>query len=270
MPDAGPLEREALLALAVEVAREAGALLVAGRAGQVTASATKSSPTDIVTAMDQAAEQLIRERLRAARPGDGVLGEEGGGQAGTSGVRWVVDPLDGTVNYLYRLPNWAVSIAAEHGGQVVAGVVHAPALGATYTAVRGGGAARDGRALSGSGVTDLGQALVATGFGYEARRRAAQARVLARVLPRVRDIRRFGAASLDLSAAAEGLVDAFYERGLQPWDLAAGGLVATEAGLCVCGLAGRPAGGDLAVAAPPALFGPLTDLLAAEPPADRD
>lgn len=259
-----------LLALALDVAREAGELLVRGRAGEVTLAATKSSPTDAVTAMDRAAEELIGRRLRAARPGDGVLGEEGADEAATTGVRWIVDPIDGTVNYLYRLPNWSVSIAAEVGGTVAAGVVHAPGLGATYTALRGGGAARDGRPLRVSGQTELAQALVATGFGYDSGRRARQAAVLARVLPRVRDIRRLGSAALDLCAVGEGLVDAYYERGLNVWDRAAGALVAVEAGARVGGLDGRPPSGDLVVAAPPALFGPLTELLAADPPADRD
>ncbi|KJE20705.1 inositol monophosphatase/fructose-1,6-bisphosphatase family protein [Frankia torreyi] len=259
-----------LLDVALTIAREAGELLARGREGAVAAETTKSSPTDVVTALDRASEALVARRLGELRPGDGLLGEEGSDSAGSTGVRWIVDPLDGTVNFLYRLPNWAVSIAAEVDGEVVAGVVHAPAMGATYTAVRGGGAFRDGTALTGSTVTTLAGALVATGFGYLESRRAAQAAVLTRVVPRVRDIRRMGAASLDLCAAAGGLVDAYYERGLKPWDHAAGGLVAAEAGLRVGGLHGRPATEDLTVAAPPALFGPLTDLLAEDPPADRD
>ncbi|WP_250279956.1 inositol monophosphatase family protein, partial [Frankia sp. Cppng1_Ct_nod] len=256
--------------LALGVAREAGDLLVRGRAGQVAAESTKSSPTDVVTALDRASEELVGRRLREARPGDGILGEEGADDAGTSGVRWIVDPLDGTVNFLYNLPNWAVSIAAEIDGQVVAGVVHAPAMGATYTAALGDGSARNGVALAGSAVTDLSGALVATGFGYTVERRIAQVAVLTRVVPRVRDIRRMGAASLDLCAAAAGLVDAYYERGLHPWDHAAGALVAAEAGLRVGGLHGRPLSNDLVIAAPQALFGQLHDLLAADPPADRE
>ncbi|OAA28752.1 myo-inositol-1(or 4)-monophosphatase [Frankia sp. EI5c] len=264
-----------LLDLGLDVAREAGALLLAGRAGTVEAEATKSSPTDIVTALDRASEALVARRLREARPHDGLLGEEGSDTSGTSGVRWIVDPLDGTVNFLYRLPNWAVSIAAEVAGEVVAGVVHAPALGLTYTAVRGGGALRrsgTGRpeTLTGSTVTDLRRALVATGFGYTERRRTAQVAVLTRVVPKVRDIRRMGAAALDLCAAAAGTVDAYYERGLHPWDHAAGALVAAEAGLLVGGLDGRRQSEDLVVAAPPALFGALTALLAEHPRADSD
>jgi myo-inositol-1(or 4)-monophosphatase len=225
--------------------------------------ATKSSPTDVVTAMDRAAERLIVSRLLAARPGDGLLGEEGAAREGTSGVRWVIDPIDGTVNYLYQLPNWSVCIAAEVAATVIAGVVVDGPRAVVWSAVRGGGAYRDATAVRCSQQSELSQALVATGFGYAAQRRAFQAGVLTTVLPRVRDIRRFGSAALDLCATAAGLVDAYYEQGLQPWDLAAAGLIATEAGCRVGGLRGRPAGEALVLAAPPALFDPLHDLLAA-------
>ncbi|MDT3446486.1 MULTISPECIES: inositol monophosphatase family protein [unclassified Pseudofrankia] len=261
---------EELLALALDVAAEAGDLLVRGRAGTVAAESTKSSPTDVVTALDRASEELVARRLREARPGDGILGEEGSDAAGTSGVRWIVDPIDGTVNFLYNLPNWAVSIGVEVDGEVVAGVVHAPALGRTYTALRGGGAAQGGQPLRVSGVTSLEMALVATGFGYTVQRRTAQVAVLTRVAPRVRDIRRMGAASLDLCAVAAGTLDAYYERGLKPWDHAAGGLIATEAGAIAGGLDGAPGGEDLYLAAPPAIFTALAALLAEDPRADRD
>ncbi|MCK9878058.1 inositol monophosphatase [Frankia sp. Ag45/Mut15] len=272
---------DVLLDVALTIAREAGELLALGREGTVATESTKSSPTDIVTALDRASEALVARRLGELRPGDGLLGEEGSDSPGSTGVRWIVDPLDGTVNFLYRLPNWAVSIAAEVGGEVVAGVVHAPALGVTYTATRGGGAFRHapasaagasqaGVALTGSTESELGRALVATGFGYTEGRRAAQAAVVARVIPRVRDIRRMGAASLDLCAVAAGTLDAYYERGLKPWDHAAGGLIAAEAGLRVSDLRGGPAGESLTVAAPPALYAPLVALLAEDPPADRD
>jgi len=262
---------EELLALALEVALEAGEMLLRGRAaGDVAAESTKSSPTDVVTALDRASEELVARRLLGARPEDGILGEEGSDNAGTSGVRWVVDPIDGTVNFLYNLPNWAVSIAAEADGEVVAGVVHAPALGRTYTALRGGGAALDGKPLHVSAVDSLEMALVATGFGYTVERRTAQVAVLTRVIPRVRDIRRMGAASLDLCSVAAGTLDAYYERGLKPWDHAAGGLVAAEAGAVTGGLDGAPGGEDLYLAAPPAIFTALAALLAEEPRADRD
>jgi myo-inositol-1(or 4)-monophosphatase len=232
-------------------------------------SATKSTPTDVVTDADTAAEALIRDRLLAARPDDGLLGEEGGSVAGRSNVVWVVDPIDGTVNYLYGLPEYAVSIAAQVDGATVVGVVHHPTSGQTWTAIRGQGAVLDGRSIRESGCDRLDRALIATGFGYDARRRARQADVLRHVLPKVRDIRRAGAASLDLCAVASGLVDGYYERGLAAWDLAAGCLIAEEAGAVVAGISGRAAGPDLVIAAGPALFPALHDLLQPLEP-DRD
>ena len=259
-----------LLAIAEGAARAAAELLHERRpAGPIEVTATKSSATDIVTAMDQAAERLLVEHIRAARPQDGFLGEEGSDEPGTSGVTWVLDPIDGTVNYLYGIPGYGVSIGVRSGADVVVGVVCNPATGELWSARRGHGAELDGRPIRVNQVTDLSMALVATGFGYESSRRARQAQVLATLLPRVRDIRRAGAASLDLCALACGRVDAYYERGLKPWDLAAGGLIAAEAGARVEGLAGRPAGEDLVVAAPPALFEPLAAMLA-ELAADRD
>lgn len=280
-------DEAALLALAEDTARAAGDLVAAMLShapAQVTS--TKSSRSDVVTSADRAAERLIRGRLAAARPSDGFLGEEGGWRPGDSGVVWVVDPIDGTVNYLYGIPAYAVSIAATladgstpstgrtpspaaSASGVVAGVVHNPSSGETWTARRGNGAHLDGRRVRVSGCADLAQALVATGFGYESARRAGQAEVLRRVLPAVRDIRRVGAAALDLCAVATGRVDAYYERGLQPWDLAAGRLVASEAGAVVAGLHGAAPSGELVLAAGPALFPALHDLLAALG-ADRD
>lgn len=253
-----------LLAVAVEVAAEAAQLASAYRADGLGDAdvGTKSTATDLVTAADRAVERLIAQRLGARRPYDRILGEEYGGSAAGAGVRWVVDPIDGTVNYVYGLPQYAVSIAAQVDGVSVAGVVRNAATGEQWTAVLDGGAWRDGVRLTGSTQTDLNQSLVATGFGYHAARRANQARVLASVLPAVRDIRRFGAASIDLCLAAEGRVDAYFERGLNPWDHAAGGLVATEAGLLVTGLRGAPPSEAMVVAAPPALHPQLHDLLA--------
>lgn len=253
----------ALLALAVELAVEAGTLVQTRRASvaTMTVSATKSTPTDVVTESDTAAESLIRALLAQRRADDGVLGEESAETSGTSNVVWVVDPIDGTVNYLYGIPQYAVSIAAAHDDVIVAGVVHNPVTGETFTATRGGGAFLDGRKLQVSPVTALDATLVGTGFGYDPDRRAAQARVLVDVLPVVRDIRRFGAASLDLCAVAAGRIDAYFERGLKPWDVAAGGLIAEEAGAVVTGLRGEPAGETMTVAAPPAVAGPLVTLL---------
>jgi myo-inositol-1(or 4)-monophosphatase len=262
---------EELLAIAVDAAEAAGRLL-GSRDGRVSVTATKSSPTDVVTEMDRRAEELIRSRILAVRPGDAILGEEGG-QTGDAPVRWVIDPLDGTVNYLYGLHDWAVSIAAEVSGVVQAGAVAVPRHGEMFTAVRGGGAWLDsgGRRAGlrcGPGVP-LDRALVGTGFGYVAARRKAQGEVVAALLPQVRDIRRAGAAAVDLCSVAAGRLDAFYERGLNYWDYAAGALIAAEAGAVVGGLNGAPASASLTIAAGPELFGPLASALAALA-ADRD
>jgi myo-inositol-1(or 4)-monophosphatase len=267
----------ALLDLACDAAMEAGRMLAAqrppGRSGRPDVTSTKSSPTDVVTEMDRAAEVLITERLRARRPDDAFLGEESG-ESGQGRVRWVIDPLDGTVNYLYGLADWAVSIAAEVNGTPVAGVVTVPAHDEVFAAVLGEGAwllAGDAAPVSlrcNAGVA-LAQALVATGFGYAAARRTVQGEVVAAVLPRVRDIRRGGSAAVDLCSVAAGRVDAFYERGLNHWDYAAGGLIAAEAGARLGGLAGRPASTEMTIAAEPLLFGQLHDLLGSLHP-DRD
>jgi myo-inositol-1(or 4)-monophosphatase len=251
-----------LCELAAAIAREAGALASEHAARSRLDVETKSTATDVVTEGDRATERLIVGRLRSARPGDAVLGEEGGAQgAATSSVRWLVDPIDGTVNYLYGIPQYAVSIAAEVDGEVVAGVVFDPEKDELYTATRGGGATVNGRPARCSDRSELAQALVATGFSYSAERRARQAEVLLRLLPTVRDIRRFGAAALDLCAVACGRVDAYYEKALNPWDVAAGGLIAREAGATVGALRGRPPTGDFLVAAAPAVFDQLHDLL---------
>ncbi|MQA25480.1 MAG: inositol monophosphatase [Micromonosporaceae bacterium] len=255
-----------LLTIASELARAAGERARAMREEGISQVSTKSTPTDVVTAADRAAERLIVEELRERRPYDHVLGEESGahrGDGGGSRVRWLVDPIDGTVNYLYGIPYYAVSLGVEVDGEVVAGVVRNPVTGEEWSAVRGGGAHRDGRRLTGSTVTELSQTMVATGFGYDPARRAHQARVVASLLAEVRDIRRFGAAALDLCLVAEGRVDAFYEKGLAPWDLAAGGLIAEAAGVLVTGLRGRPAGKRMTLAAPASVHGELHDRLVA-------
>jgi myo-inositol-1(or 4)-monophosphatase len=259
MPDG--TDRTELRLLAEAVAREAGALLHDGLDRARLHVGTKSTGTDMVTEMDRAAEAHIVERLLAARPDDGVLGEEGTDRPGTSGVRWVVDPLDGTTNYLYGLPGFNVSVGAEVDGEVVAGAVFDVIRGELFSATLGGGATRDGATIRPSAATDLALALVATGFSYEADRRRRQAQVLVEVLPRVRDVRRLGAAAVDLCSVACGRVDAYYEKGLAPWDLAAGGLIAAEAGAIVTDLAGGSPRGDTVVAATPAVHGPLRALL---------
>jgi myo-inositol-1(or 4)-monophosphatase len=252
-----------LLAIAVRIARDAAETARRMRAEAIIDVQTKSTDTDVVTAADRAVERQVVEALRRERPADGVLGEEYGDSAAPAAgaVRWILDPIDGTVNYLYGLPQYAVSLAAEVDSVVVAGVVCNAATGDEWTATLGGGAWRGDRRMAGSVRTTLDQTLLATGFGYDPARRAHQGAVLAGLITRVRDIRRFGAAALDLCMAAEGLVDAYFEKGLNPWDHAAGGLVATEAGLRVSGLDGRPAGKDMLLAAPPALFGALHDVL---------
>ena len=258
----------ALLDLATDLAREAGALALRMRRG-VSVAATKSSPTDVVTEADRAVEQLLLSGIAAARPDDGVLGEEGAAVAGTSGLRWVVDPVDGTVNFLYGIPQWAVSIGVEDASGALVGVVYDPGKDELFQAVRGEGASLNGSAISCTSVGSLAEALVGTGFGYDARRRAAQARVLPDLLPRARDIRRLGSGALDLCGVAAGRLDAYYEQGLAPWDLCAGGLIAREAGALVTGLRGAAAGPALVLAAGPGVHGELHDLLV-EHDADAD
>ncbi|CAL9552900.1 Inositol-1-monophosphatase [Streptomyces sp. enrichment culture] len=259
-----PLHSE-LLELAREAALRAGELLRDGRPADLAVHATKSSPVDVVTEMDLAAEKLITGLITERRPDDGILGEEGAATEGTSGVRWVVDPLDGTVNYLYGLPSWAVSIAAEQDGETVVGVVAAPMRGETYHAVRGGGAwvtgTRQERRLACRPAPPLDQALISTGFAYVAEVRAHQAEIAGKVIPRVRDIRRGGSAAIDLCDVAAGRLDGYYERGLNPWDLAAGDLIAREAGALTGGRPSRRPSRELAVAAPPGVFEPLQGLL---------
>ncbi|HEX4655249.1 MAG TPA: inositol monophosphatase family protein [Mycobacteriales bacterium] len=247
--------------LATEVAREAGALLRDRPTALQTS--TKSTPTDAVTDMDRAAERLIVDRLRARRPDDLVVGEESGqhGRDGAGIVSWLVDPLDGTVNYLYGIPQYAVSIAARIDGDAIAGAVFDVMRDELYAASRDGGATCNGALLRCSDQTDLGLSLVATGFAYAAETRRTQAAVLTTVLPAVRDIRRLGSAALDLCMVASGRVDAYFEAGMQPWDWAAGALIATEAGARVGGLGGRPPGSWTTLAANPALFAELEALL---------
>jgi myo-inositol-1(or 4)-monophosphatase len=256
----------ALLDLAVATAREAADLVSRGRASAAQQVDVKSSPVDMVTAVDKACEELVVERLLGARPDDGLLGEEGGERVGTSGVRWVVDPIDGTTNFVYGLPAFAVSIAAEVDGRVRAGVVLNAATGELWSASAGGGAHLTvGDAapvpLTGSRPASLEQTLVATGFGYRTEQRRAQGAVVAELLPHVRDIRRHGSAALDLCTVAAGRVDAYYELHLNPWDHAAGALVAAEAGVVVTGLPGRPFAQPLGIAVAASVAEQFVELL---------
>jgi myo-inositol-1(or 4)-monophosphatase len=257
---AGPDPRE-LLEIALAVALDAGAV-VQRRASDVrVAVATKSSPTDMVSEVDRETEELIASRILAARPADGILGEEGGARPGTSGYRWVVDPLDGTTNYLYGYPAYAVSIGVEHEGIGLAGVVFDAVQSGVYAAARGHGATLDGAPIAVSEKRDIATALLGTGFGYTPARRAAQAGILAFVLPRVRDVRRSGSAALDLCAVACGRLDGFFEFGLQPWDYSAAAVIIREAGGRIGRAPAAPGHPAAIVAGPPGLYRPLRALL---------
>jgi myo-inositol-1(or 4)-monophosphatase len=236
---------------------------------------TKSTATDVVTLMDQRAEAFIVGELGKHRPNDAILGEEGANQAGTSGFQWVIDPIDGTVNYLHQVPHWCVSIGLmeESTGLALAGVVFVPVLDQMYISSRGLGAwvvdRGVPRELRVSGCTELSQALMGTGFGYSSTRRASQARVLQEVLPKVADIRRLGSCAVDLCLVADGVLDGYYERGVNAWDHAAGELIAREAGAVSSGLFGNAIGNDMIVVANPAIHGDLVAILEANQ-ADRD
>jgi myo-inositol-1(or 4)-monophosphatase len=217
---------------AEEVAREAGEELRRRfDSGQRRGVSSKSTPTDLVSEADLAAEALIRARLQATCPDDAIVGEEDADRAGTSGRRWIVDPLDGTVNFLFGIPQWSVSIALEDGDGMKCGVVYDAMRDECWSAVRGGPPLLNGHEVAASGREEMATAMVATGFGYDSRVREVQAEVVAKLLPRVRDIRRFGSAALDLAWTAGGRYDAYYERGVKLWDVAAGQLLCERAGL---------------------------------------
>jgi myo-inositol-1(or 4)-monophosphatase len=250
-----------LLGLAITAARAAGNLLRERfRAPQGDVS-TKTSPTDMVSDADRAAEALIADGIRSERPDDSILGEETGEDFGPSGLRWIVDPLDGTTNYLFGIPHWAVSIACEDSDGVFAGVVFDPLRDELFSARRGGGATLNGQQISVGEAGDLSRALIGTGFSYRPEERAAAAALLPRVLPEVRDIRRAGAASLDLAWVAAGRLDGFYESGLAAWDRAAGSLIAAEAGARVEAMPALGPSGDGVITAGSGIFDGLRALL---------
>lgn len=268
-----------LLSIARAVALDAGALILEARRGVVEVAAAKSSSVDVVTQVDRDAESFIRGRLAEFRPDDAFFGEESGGGSGTSGLTWLVDPIDGTVNFLYGIPHYAVSIAVVEGDadpqswRALAGVVVNPATSEVYSAAAGAGSHLGDRSLRVADAVPLEHALVATGFAYLAETRAEQGAAIARLLPRVRDIRRMGTASLDLCAVASGRVNAYFERTLNPWDHAAGALIATEAGAAVTGLPGARADHRFLLAAHPDLaraLSPVLDDIGAMPAARAD
>ena len=230
------------LRLAERAARAAGALLRERFGGPAEGVDTKTTATDLVSDADRDAEALIRDMIAAERPDDALLAEEGTQERGNSGRRWVFDPLDGTVSYLYGYPHWCVSVAVEDEEGALAGVVFDPNRFELFAAARGEGATLNGEPIRVREAPPLEAALIATGFGYDAERRARQADVIRELLPRVRDIRRAGSAALDLSWLAAGRLDGYYERGLNPWDWAAGGLLVREAGGVVEDLPGDPHG----------------------------
>lgn len=243
-----------VLELALKIAQRAGELLVNRPASwELT---VKSTAIDIATQMDHASEKLIVEAILAARPNDGIIGEEGANRTGTSGLTWVIDPVDGTVNYFYGLPGWNISIAVKDELGTLVGVVHAPTIASTWHASRGGGAFLNNVAIECNNPIELDKALIATGFAYEVSDRAHQLEIINHLVPSIRDIRRMGAAATDLCCVATGMVDGYIETGLMEWDLAAGALIAREAGAVVTTHQWR--GLELTIAAGPALHARLS------------
>ena len=268
-PSAEPVSPADLLAVAEPIARAVADHLRTSLDGAGPAVSSKSTPTDLVTELDTWAERHITEQLLAARPNDGVYGEEGASVSGTSGVTWSVDPIDGTVNFVHGIPGFCVSIAALVDGRSVAGVVASPLHHEVFTATLGGGAYLDGVPIRCAAPGSIARAVVATGFGYRQDMRVRQAQVLTKVIGQIADIRRLGAAALDLCFVACGRVDGYYEVGLNHWDHAAGALIAREAGAIVTGLrADEPPSERFILAAPPAIHAQLAAVLAAADAAD--
>lgn len=254
-------EQDQLLELASSAARTAGQMVRDGRRRGVGDIATKSSATDVVTEFDRAAERYIVGRILEARPHDGIVGEEGTDTEGTSGVRWLVDPIDGTTNFLYGLAGYAVSVAAADERGAIAGAVYLPATDELFTAARGAGAACNGERIGPSPNRLVATALVGTGFSYLPERRTAQAARVASIIGQIRDIRRYGAAAADLCYVAAGRLDVYFEEYLAPWDVAAGELIAREAGCRTGDFSGGPMRPAQLLATTPALFDPFVTLL---------
>ena len=252
-----------LLQIASNLARQAGTMALVGRRGGLADVQTKTTATDMVTEFDRASELLVFEGLIRLRPHDTIVGEEGATQSGSSGITWYIDPIDGTTNFLYSLPNWAVSIGATDDQGSLAGAVYIPALDEMFTAVRGGGAHLNGLPIRCNTISDLSQALVCTGFSYSAGQRTLQAQRVARMIHLVRDIRRFGAAAIDLCYVACGRLDAYFEENLELWDIVAGELIAREAGCRSGGFDGQDVTPAQTLASVPAIFDDLATLITA-------
>lgn len=263
MTTSDPAFGKQLLDVAYNLARQAGTMALVGRREGLSDIQTKTTATDMVTEFDRASEKLVVEGLARHRPDDAIVGEEGTTHAGTSGITWYIDPIDGTTNFLYSLPNWAVSIGATDEIGALAGAVYVPAMGEMFTAVRGGGAHLNGSPIRCNPTAVLSQSLVCTGFSYSSTQRTLQAQRVARMIHLVRDIRRFGAASIDLCYVACGRLDAYFEENLASWDIVAGELIAREAGCRSGNFAGQPVTPSQLLASVPAIFDDLAELITA-------
>lgn len=252
----------ALRAIAEQLARQAGDMALAGRKSGTVVADTKASPTDMVTQFDRASEEMITTGLHELRPLDAIIGEEGASRSGTSGITWHIDPIDGTSNFYFDIPMWAVSIGAVDAHGPLVGAVYAPALGEMFTAARGQGATCNGMSISCRENTVLTDALVCTGYSYRVHERKQHAQRVARMVTEIRDIRRFGAAAIDLCFVASGRFDAYFEEHLHSWDLIAGQIIASEAGAIVTDYAGGPVTPRQVLAATPGIQGALIDLIA--------
>ena len=250
-----------LLALAMKISAEATAVVAKYAAERTYIIETKSTPTDLVTEADRETEALIVRRILGERPNDGLLGEEGANRESTSGIRWVIDPIDGTTNFVYGVPAYSVSIGVERDGKMIAGVVSDVALKQVYSASLGAGAFLDGRAIQVSKLTDLSTSLMGIGFAYDPNRRDLQARFYDRVMTHIRDVRRMGSAALDLCRVASGQLDGYFEFQLNPWDIAAGGIIVREAGGITRGFHGFTFEEGYVLATPPALSDPMLALI---------
>jgi len=248
--------------VAVTLARQAGDMALHGRKfGTVTAT-TKSSPVDMVTQYDRASEEMITAGLATLRPHDAIVGEEGASKTGTSGITWHIDPIDGTSNFYFDIPMWAVSIGATDSNGPIAGAVYAPALGEMFSAARGQGATVNDRPISVRNNSELSDALVCTGFSYRVAERTPHARRVAKMMTHIRDIRRFGAAAIDLCFVASGRYDAYFEEHLHSWDLVAGHIIATEAGAIVTNYVGAEVTPAQVLACNPGVHAALVSLIA--------